>query len=306
MMVKPFEDTAYKLKQGEISDLVQSDFGYHIIELTGIKPGSVKSLDEIKGEIAAEIKKQKASKKYAELAEIFTNTVYEQADSLKPVADKLKLNIETVSNLTRQPNPSLAPTATFNNAKFLNALFSDDAIKNKRNTDAVEVAPSTLIAGRIVEYKPATKRPFSEVQAIVREHVTQIEATKLAKKAGEAKLAALKAKDDTAGFSEAKTVSRAKEGGIDRAAFGDVMKADVSKLPTFVGTELVGGYGVYRINKVMQPATVDKTKMASDQQQFENGLAQQEMVSYIDALKQKSKVKILKPVVTNTASTDNK
>jgi peptidyl-prolyl cis-trans isomerase D len=307
MMVKPFEDTVYQLKQDQISNLVQSDFGYHIIQLTGIKPGSVKSLDEVKGDIAADIKKQKAAKKFAELAEIFTNTVYEQADSLKPVADKLKLKIETAANLTRQPNPSLAPTAPFNNAKFLNALFSDDSIKNKRNTDAIEIAPNTLVAGHIVEYKPATKRPFNEVQQIVRERVTQIEAAKLAKKAGEAKLAALKAKDDTAGFGEAKMISRAKEGEMDHAAFTDVMKADVTKLPAVVGVELPGqGYGIYRINKVVQAATPDKAKAAADQQQIENGLAQQEMGIYIDAVRQKTKVKILKPVVTDTGSTDNK
>ncbi|MGZ3237926.1 MAG: peptidylprolyl isomerase, partial [Burkholderiaceae bacterium] len=307
MMVKPFEDAAYKLKQGEISDLVQSDFGYHIIQLTGIKPGKIKALEEVQGDIAADIKKQKAAKKFAELAEIFTNTVYEQADSLKPVAEKLKLMISTADNLTRQPNPAVAPTAPFNNAKFLNALFSDDAIKNKRNTDAVEVAPNTLIAGHIVDYKPTTKRPFNEVQQIVRERVTQIEAAKLTKKAGEAKLAALKAKDDTAGFAVAKMVSRAKEGEIDRAAFADVMKADVTQLPAFVGVEMPGqGYGIYRINKVAQAATPDKAKAAADQQQFETGLAQQEMVAYIDALKQKTKVKILKPVATDAASPEGK
>jgi peptidyl-prolyl cis-trans isomerase D len=264
-------------------------------------------LDEVKSDIAAEIKKQKAAKKYAELADTFSNTVYEQSDSLKPVADKLNLKIETAANLTRQPNPSLAPGVAYNNAKFLNALFSDDAIKNKRNTDAIEVAPNTLIAGRIVDYKPATKRPFNEVEPIVREHVTQIEAAKLARKAGEEKLAALRAKDDTAGFTDSKVVSRAKEEGLNRAALASVMNADVSKLPAFVGVDLVGqGYGIYRIGKVTQPANVDKAKIASDQQQLETGLAQQEMVAYIDALKQREKVKILKPIATPTAPSDDK
>ncbi|TFV98630.1 peptidylprolyl isomerase, partial [Oxalobacteraceae bacterium OM1] len=184
---KEFEDVAFKLKEGEVSDVVQVGSNFHIIQVTEIKPGSVQPLEAVKDEIAAEIRKQLAQKKYAELAEQFTNTVYEQADSLKPVADKLKLKIETVANLTRNPNPALPRNAPFNQPKFLAALFSDEAVKNKHNTEAVEVAPNTLVAGHVVEYKPVTKKPFAEVEAVVRERVTQTEAASLAKKAGEAK-----------------------------------------------------------------------------------------------------------------------
>ena len=125
MMVKPFEDAAFKLKQGELSDLVESDYGYHIIKVTAIKPATLKPLEQVKGDIANDIRKQLVTKKYAETADVFSNTVYEQSDSLKSVADKLKLKIETVNNLSRQPNPAVAATAPFNNAKFLSALFSD-------------------------------------------------------------------------------------------------------------------------------------------------------------------------------------
>ncbi|MBC7499192.1 MAG: SurA N-terminal domain-containing protein, partial [Herminiimonas sp.] len=215
MMVKPFSDAAYSMKQGDISDVVKSEFGYHIIQVTAIKPAQVKPLDDVKADITAEIKKQLAAKKYAELAEIFTNTVYEQADSLKPVADKLKLTIQSAANLNRKPSAAAAPGAPFNNDKFLTALFADDVVKNKHNTEAVAVAPNTLISGRIVDYKPATKRPFEQVQAVIRERVMQIEAVKLAKKAGEEKLAALKGKDDAAGFAELKVASRNKNPGFD-------------------------------------------------------------------------------------------
>jgi peptidyl-prolyl cis-trans isomerase D len=305
MMVKPFEDAVFKLKPGEISDLVQSDFGFHIIRLTDVKPASVKTLDEAKGEIAAEIKKQQAAKKYSELAEIFTDTVYEQSDSLKPVADKLNLKIETASNLTRTPNPNVAPGAPFNNPKFLSALFSNEAIKNKRNTEAVEVAPNTLIAGRVLEYKPVSKRPFDEVKNIVRERVIQTEAANLAKKAGEAKLAESKVKGDANGFSEAKLISRVKVQNVNPVAAAAIMKADVSKLPTYVGVEVPGqGYGVYRINKVGQPATVDTARRQAEQQQVTEVLSQEETFAYLEALKQKAKVKITAPVATKDKASE--
>ena len=305
MMVKPFEDAAYKLKQGEISDVVESDFGYHIVQLAELKPGAVKSLEEVKGEIAAEIKKQMAAKKFSELAETLNSTVYENAESLKPAAEKLQLKIETASNLTRSPNPTANPNSPVNNPKFLAALFSDDALKRKNNTEVVEVAPNTLIAGRVVEHKPATRRPFEEVKAVVRERVVQIEAMNLAKKAGEAKLAEVREKGDVSGFSQPKMVSRAQSQELRGEAFTAVMKADVSKLPVHLGVELpTQGYGIYRINKVAQPAVKDEAQRQAQQQQIANAIAQMEMNAYLEVLKKKAKVEVLKPVAKTSDSSE--
>ena len=291
------EDAVYKLKQGEISDVVASDFGYHIVTVTRLQPSAIKPLDEVKDQIAAELKAGKMSKKYSELAQQFNETVYDQAESLKPVADKLKLKIETIANIGRNPNPALGK-APFNDAKFLKALFADETLKNKRNTEAVEVAPSTLIAGRVVEFKPAAKRPLAEVDAAIRARVTQEEAAKLARKAGETRLAAAKAAGDATGFGEAKVLSRAKPTGINPTAAQAVMKADVSKLPAYVGVDVPGiGYGIYRIGKVAQPATPNEAGRAAAQEGLNNAVAQMEMYGYIEALKAKAKAKILvKPV----------
>lgn len=295
MMVKQFEDAAFKMKQGEISQPVQSDFGYHIIQLTGIKPAQVKTLDQVKSEISNTIKSQLAAKKFSELADTFNNTVYEQGDSLKPTADKLHLKIETADGVTRSPNKALAATVPYNNAKFLTALFTDDVIKSKHNTEAIEVAPSVLVAGRIVDYKPQSKKPFADVQAAVRNLVLQEQEAKLSQQAGEAKLAALKQKDDGAGFADEKSISRVKSQDMGPEVLDAVMKADTSKLPAYVGLMLPGqGYTIFRINKVQQPATPDNARRQTEQQQVAEALAQQEMLAYLGVLKEKAKVKILK------------
>ena len=298
-MVKPFEDSAFALKEGEISGLVQSDFGFHIIRVTAVKASSTRELSEVKANVAAEIKRQQSGRKYAEMAEVFSNMVYEQSDSLKPVADKLGLKIETAQNLTRTPNPALPKMAAFNQPKFLTAIFSDDALRAKRNTEAVEVGTSVLIAGRVIEHKPVTRIPVSEVRSVIEERLLGLESEKLAVKAGETRLVELR-KDGGADFGAARPVSRNNAAGLPQSAVTAIMKADTSKLPTYVGVPVSGrGYAIYRLNKISEDA-IDEEARTAEQQQVGEFLAAQEMAAYLDVIKKRAKAEILKPVVAET------
>lgn len=288
-MVKPFEDAVFGMKEGQISDLVQSDFGYHIIKLTGIKPATVKSFDEAKPQIEQELRKSLAAKKFAEIADQFTNMVYEQADTFKGVADKLKLAVQTAQDVTRQPNPSAGPGSPLASEKFLRAVFSDDSIKSKRNTEAVEIAPNVLVSGRIVSYQPTTLKPLDQVKEQVRADVVAQEAQNLARQDGEARLK----NPEGLKFDDPRFITRTGGVNVPPALSTAVFKADVSKLPQVVGTEIPGlGYLVARINKVAGPEKDDPQAIAQEQQRLDQMLASAQATQYIEALKKRYHVEI--------------
>jgi peptidyl-prolyl cis-trans isomerase D len=295
MMVKPFEEAAYKLKQGEISDLVESDFGFHIIRLTEIKPAQVKPFEEVKAEIENEYRRQQAQKKFAEAAETFTNTVYEQSDSLKPVAEKLKLQIQVADNVTRQGLPPRPNAPQVFVPRLVEALFAPDAIKNSRNTEAIETGPSTLASARVVEHRPAALRPLDQVREQIRVRVERAEATRLAKEAGEKKLAELAKSASDAGFSKPRTVSRSRAENLPQGAVKAIMRAPTDKLPTYVGSDLDGGaYGVFQVLSAKMPAQIDaarKEQLARDLQQT---LGAGDDAAYVEALKMKYKAEVLR------------
>ena len=292
MMVKPFEDATFSLKDGEISGIVESDFGFHIIKVTGIHPAKEKPLADVRGEIESELKKAGASRKFAEAAEAFSNMVYEQSDSLKPAADKFGLAIKQSDWLGRQANPASGPLG---NEKLLVALFGEDSIKNRRNTEAVEIAPNTLVAARIVDYKPASLQPFENVKVAIETMLRRKEAQALARKDGEARLETLKKGEDKLAWGPVKRVSRIDHAALPPVAVPAVFRMETSKLPAFTGVELPGnGYALFRLNKVEASEALDDARKQALLGQLGSLGTQEDVQGYLAALRSRYKVEINK------------
>ncbi len=296
-MVKPFEDAAYAMKKGDISALVESDFGFHIIQLTDIKSAKQRSFEETKPELIEDAKKQQAQKKFAETAETFTNAVYEQSDSLKPIADKLKLEIKTASNVAR--TATAGATGALANPKFLNAIFSADAIEKKRNTEAIELANKQLVSGRIAQYTAARTLPFVEVKDRVREKLLAVRSFELAKKEGLDKFAAWKAAPASATMPDAVVIARNQPQNLPIQIVEAALKADTTKLPDFVGVEAAGrAYYVAKINKVLPPVAADDALAKQGRVQVSQAWVAAEEQAYYNLLKErfKSDIKLAKPI----------
>ncbi|HEX4779651.1 MAG TPA: SurA N-terminal domain-containing protein [Usitatibacter sp.] len=299
-MVKPFEDAVFdpKAKKGEIVGPVKSDFGYHVIELTDVKGGNVKALAEATPEIEATLKKQAASKAFTDAAEQFSNLVYEQSTSLKPVADKLGLTIKQ-SPWIQKGTPSIP---ALSNPKLQSEIFSEATLKGKRNTSAVETGTNVLVSARLLEYKPEELRAFDSAKGDIEAKLKREAAVKLANQEGAAKLKELQGgKDEGLKWPAALGVNRQKPGGLLPVVLDRVFHADAKKLPAYVGVETPIGYSVVKVSKVIDIDKIDDKQREAFGGQLRNAVAAEELDSVLGSLRDKVGVAVSKDVLEKKA-----
>jgi len=298
-MVKSVEDAVFSMNKGELSGVVESEFGFHIIKLTDVKKPVQRTFEELRPGIESDLKTQQSQKKYAEIAEAFTNGVYEQSESLKPIADKLKLEIKTASGLKRTPDSS--STGILANPKFLSSVFSPDSVEKKRNTEAIEVAPNQLAAGRIVLYTPSRVIPFLDVKNEVRTQVAAIQAAELSKKEGAEKLALWQTSPAAAVMPTEVVISRDKALNTPIQVLNAALHADTKTLPVLVGVNLgAKGYVVVKINKVLPRTPPEVAENTQQLNQYSQMWTSAENQAYYLQLKELAKVKILAPLPQKT------
>lgn len=289
MMVKPFEDAVFALKKDEISGLVYTDFGFHIIKLSGIQPGTIKPVTEVKAQIVRTLKLARANDRFAELAEQFSNTVYEQSDSLKPAAELIGAKVQGPVWLTHGQQPS-----GLWNEKILQAVFSEDAVKNKRNTSAVEVAANTLVAARIGEYHPSSTRPLTEVADLIRKQLQSQAALQAAAKQGELMLAQLQRGEKVSlQWSKPQSVTRAQRNELNPELLRLIFAANVAKLPVFVAVEDARqGYLIARIDAVKEMPVIDQQKRESYVQQIRQMTGEALLHAYLEDVKSRADITV--------------
>jgi peptidyl-prolyl cis-trans isomerase D len=294
-MVQAFDTAAFAQKKDEIGDPVRSDFGVHIIQITEIKAATVRPFAQVHDEIAVELRGQAASRRFAELAEQFSNTVYEQSDSLAPVASALKLEVQRTDWIAR----GAEALASYRNERLMNALFADDVVRNHRNTEAIEVASNTLVAARAAEYEPAQRLPLEEVRTRIANQLRNEAAAKKAAEQGAAALAALNKGEQPAGeWSEPRTLQRATP-GLPAAAMQAVFSASSARLPAYVGLAVPDGeYTIYRIDAVKRPELANEDpRIVAVANQYRQLVAERDFSAFLSELRKRYKVEIKLPAV---------
>jgi len=293
-MVKAFEDAAFAAKPGDIVGPVQSEFGWHVIKVTGAREETKRPFEEVKTQIEAELRQRQAQDRFQVAADQFQNLVYEQADSLEGVGKALGVPVQTTPFITRAQAQALAA----NNPAFVEALFSPASIQAKRNTDAIEAGPNMLIAGRIVEHKASAPRPFDEVKAEIRQQLERKAMADAAERSGRAKLALLEQgksdKDAGLAFGKPVEVARSQPGAtLPPDALLRIFQADTSTLPVYVtATDPRGGFTIYRVSKVTSPATYDEGRLKLAAERMGDQLGRDFASAYLASLRSRADVKI--------------
>ena len=297
-MVKPFEDAVFGMKINQISELVESEFGYHIIRLDGVT-GQNNSFEAMKAQIKGELSWNKAQAKYAELADDFSNTVYEQSGSLKPAADKFGLQLQTSGFMSRDDGAKF-----FKNDKLMSAVFSNEVLKEKRNTEAVEVSPNNMVSARVLEYKPSAPRTFDEVKGGIEALLKLEQAQKLATEKGVAALAKLKTGDagDDLDWIPPVTIDRKNAQGLTDSVMSQAFKLDTSKLPAYVGfmNEKIS-YTIVKVSRVDNALAADGEAKKNAEADLQAALVAEYMSAYGNSLKAKSDIVVNRKLLETKA-----
>jgi peptidyl-prolyl cis-trans isomerase D len=304
VMEPEFEQAAFALaKVGDVSAVVKTSFGYHIIKLTEIEAAKVKQLDEVKSQIAEAVRKEKASEKFVELQQKLAEVSFEVADNLEESATAIGGKVQSTGLFAKTSIP-----AALNKGPMADLLFSADFIASDTNSEVIELGPEHVAVVRLVEHKIAKNKTLDEVKTEVANAYVQEQAAQLARQKAEQLLAELTSGKNfnevvtAAGLTIEKAVATPRFGGslpaeIRTKAF-ELAKPGKDKPVTFGFAELPSGdAALIALSKVTEQAvTVEPPQAELDN--FAEQIGQSHFNVLLKALREKAEISTNLPVET--------
>ncbi|QSX31234.1 SurA N-terminal domain-containing protein [Shewanella cyperi] len=248
VMDPAFDGALFALQKGQYSEVVKSDFGFHIVKLLDVQGGEQASFESVKDKILAQLKEKQAVDQYYGLHQKLADTSYEVPDSLAEAAKAIGAGVKATELFARD----MAPAAV-NFPEVLKAAFSDAVLHSGMNSEVVEVAPNSVMVVRVKEHKEAGTQPFEEAKADIIARLTQ-------EKANEA--ASAKAQELLSKFNAGEALELETKAGVARYSReldpSIVNKAFQMAVGAADTVSLASGYALVVLDKINEASSVDE------------------------------------------------
>ena len=299
VMVGPFEETVFGMQPGQLSEPVQTQFGFHIIRLTEIKASEVPALQAVREDLLAEIRQREVEDLFYEKLEQLTDLSYEHPDSLDAAAEALGLEIQHSEWLDAKGGEGIGQYP-----KLMAVAFSEDVLEAGHNSEPVEVAPNDVIVVRVEEREAAQQLALEKVREQISETLRQQLAAQQAKAEGEDLLDRLRQGDSLEDVEDKDYLSAGKAEAVKRSAAGhnaevmrEAFKLSRPEQGGSVETGVVlsdGGYAVIRLSAVTDgdPAAMSEEVRSQLNGSYENMRRSLALSTLLAELRQRADIEI--------------
>ena len=292
LMVESFDKALFESKIGSIVGPVETQYGYHIIRIDDVKAVNTTSFEDAREDIEKGVRQSKVDETYLTAAQTFSDRVYTDYDSLAPVADELGLTIQTSDWVSRD---SAGYNTLLEKPELLQAIFSAESLEEKRNTQAFEVQPKTLVAARVIEYALEEEMKYEDVSGEIKDFLKSQGALDKVVAEGESTLAAIQGGEEATGgeWSKPGMVTLVKRQGLHPEGLRAIFGVSKDELPAHVGMTIDDGrYVIFRVTKVVDLEEVTEDDLSTAKRQLAQMLMQQQMSAYIGSLRENANVRI--------------
>ena len=294
-MVKPFEDALFSMNKGEVSNIVETQFGLHLIRLDDIRTPELQVFADKRSEFEQELKQDAISGMFYDITENMAVTAYENPDSLDAVIDAVNKQPGKTELFTRDSGIGIAE-----NQKFRTAAFSPSVIEDGMNSDIIEITPNHVAVLRLLKHEPANKKPLPEVKSGIEDilrmkaaHGVMMAAAEEAKNKIIAGASAESVLAENQNLENSITVKRTEPGNADPMVVGAAFQMpypDSGKPSIQVVNLISGDVALVLLDKVTTPVDIAKDQIDTVRQQRKNDVANSDFGFSVTAIKDAAEI----------------
>ena len=302
------DEVVYSMQKDEISDVVQSKFGFHILALRDIKGGVMNTFENSHADVENDYRKEQAERQFFDLADQLATTAYEHPDTLEITAAETELSIAESELFS----PTGGVEGLTSNPKVIAASFSEDVLKDGHNSEVLELSETELAVLRVVEHVPSSRRPLEDVRDEIIHDIKFTTASGQAYELGQEVIADLEAGKEFATISEDRqiewqevTALKRADVSVNRAVLRTAFRLGrpQEEKPLLGGISLgTGDYAVIAVIAVNipEPATIKDAEIENTQKQLQALQSAASWKQFYEEIRSAAKIRVFKDRISNT------